>query len=99
MPTWAERRRVFERVAAALRPGGRFAWNSFVFDPHIAVRMDGVARPHLDSLVQGAHDSTAVIAEFALRDLFAHSASVAPSATRSRSTSDACLTALRELIV
>ncbi len=51
------------------------------------------------SLVQGAHDSTAVIAEFALRDSFAHSASVAPSATLVRSTSDACLTALRELIV
>ncbi|HET7857288.1 MAG TPA: class I SAM-dependent methyltransferase [Gaiellaceae bacterium] len=49
LPTWFERRRVFERVAASLRPGGRFAWNAFVFDPHIAVRMDGVARPHLDS--------------------------------------------------
>ena len=49
LPTWADRRRVFERVAAALRPGGRFAWNAFVFDPHIAVRMDNVARPHLDS--------------------------------------------------
>ncbi len=49
LPTWADRRQVFERVAAALRPGGRFAWNAFVFDPHIAVRMDGVARPHLDS--------------------------------------------------
>jgi SAM-dependent methyltransferase len=49
LPTWADRRRVFERVAAALGPGGRFAWNAFVFDPHIAVRMDGVARPHLDS--------------------------------------------------
>ncbi len=49
LPTWADRRRVFERVSAALSPGGRFAWNAFVFDPHIAVRMDGVARPHLDS--------------------------------------------------
>ena len=27
LPTWADRRRVFERVAAALQPGGRFAWN------------------------------------------------------------------------
>ena len=26
---------------AALRPGGRFAWNAFVFDPHIAARIDG----------------------------------------------------------
>ena len=33
LPTWADRRRVFERVAASLRPGGRFAWNAFVFDP------------------------------------------------------------------
>jgi SAM-dependent methyltransferase len=37
LPAWRDRRRVFERVAAALRPGGRFAWNVFVFDPMIAV--------------------------------------------------------------
>jgi SAM-dependent methyltransferase len=49
LPTWHDRRRVFERVTSSLQPGGRFAWNAFVFDPHIAVRMDGVARPHLDS--------------------------------------------------
>jgi SAM-dependent methyltransferase len=49
LPTWADRRQVFERVSELLRPGGRFAWNAFVFDPHIAVRMDNVARPHLDS--------------------------------------------------
>ena len=41
LPTWADRRRVFERVHAALRPGGRFAWNAFVFDPRIAARNDG----------------------------------------------------------
>jgi SAM-dependent methyltransferase len=41
LPTWADRRRVFERVHAALRAGGRFAWNFFVFDPRIAVRVDG----------------------------------------------------------
>jgi SAM-dependent methyltransferase len=41
LPTWADRRRVFERVAGALRPGGRFAWNVFVFDPHVAARLDG----------------------------------------------------------
>lgn len=41
LPTWADRRRVFERVRDALRPGGRFAWNAFVFDPRIAVRGDG----------------------------------------------------------
>ena len=41
LPTWADRRRVFERAYASLRPGGRFAWNFFVFDPKIAVRIDG----------------------------------------------------------
>ena len=41
LPTWADRRRVFERVAASLRPGGRFAWNAFAFDPRIAVELDG----------------------------------------------------------
>jgi len=41
LPTWADRRRVFERVAAALRSGGRFAWNSFVLSPHRAAASDG----------------------------------------------------------
>jgi ubiquinone/menaquinone biosynthesis C-methylase UbiE len=41
LPTWADRRRVFERAYASLRPGGRFAWNFFVFDPRIAVANDG----------------------------------------------------------
>jgi len=41
LPTWADRRRTFERVAASLRPGGRFAWNAFAFDHQIAVRLDG----------------------------------------------------------
>jgi SAM-dependent methyltransferase len=41
MPSWQDRRRVFERVAAALRPGGRFAWNAFVFDPLIAAQLSG----------------------------------------------------------
>ena len=41
LPTWADRRRVFERVYASLQPGGRFTWNFFVFDPRIAVRIDG----------------------------------------------------------
>ena len=40
-PTWHAGRRVFERVAASLRRGGRFAWNAFVFDPRIAVELDG----------------------------------------------------------
>jgi len=41
LPTWADRRRVFERVHASLRPGGRVAWNAFVFDPRIAAANDG----------------------------------------------------------
>jgi SAM-dependent methyltransferase len=41
LPTWTDRRRVFERVHASLQPGGRFAWNFFVFDPSIAARIDG----------------------------------------------------------
>ena len=41
LPTWAGRRRTFERAAASLRPGGRFAWNAFAFDHHIAARLDG----------------------------------------------------------
>jgi SAM-dependent methyltransferase len=41
LETWADRRRVFERVAASLVPGGRFAWNAFVFSPPLAVSLDG----------------------------------------------------------
>jgi SAM-dependent methyltransferase len=41
LPTWADRRRTFDRVAASLRSGGRFAWNAFAFDHQIAVRLDG----------------------------------------------------------
>ena len=39
--TWADRRRAFERIRESLRPGGRLAWNAFVFDPRIAARNDG----------------------------------------------------------
>jgi SAM-dependent methyltransferase len=41
LPTWADRRRTFERIAASLRPGGRFAWNAFAFDHVRAVELDG----------------------------------------------------------
>lgn len=41
LPTWADRRRMFERVAASLLPDGRFAWNAFAFDHRVAVRLDG----------------------------------------------------------
>ncbi len=43
---WREKRTVFERVAASLAPGGRFAWNAFVFDPHVAAAADGLAARH-----------------------------------------------------
>jgi ubiquinone/menaquinone biosynthesis C-methylase UbiE len=45
LPTWDDRRRTFERVAASLRPCGRFAWNAFAFDHQVAARLDG---QHLD---------------------------------------------------
>jgi SAM-dependent methyltransferase len=41
LPTWADRRRCFERVAASLQPDGRFAWNAFAFDHRIASDIDG----------------------------------------------------------
>src|SRR3712207_6118552 len=44
LATWSDRRRTFERVAAALRPDGRFAWNAFAFGHHIAARLDGTHR-------------------------------------------------------
>jgi SAM-dependent methyltransferase len=46
LPTWADRRRCFERVAASLRPDGRFAWNAFAFDHHFAAAFDG---KHIDT--------------------------------------------------
>jgi SAM-dependent methyltransferase len=44
LPTWADRRRTFQRVAASLRPTGRFAWNALAFDHRIAARLDGQHR-------------------------------------------------------
>jgi ubiquinone/menaquinone biosynthesis C-methylase UbiE len=41
LPTWSDRRRTFERVAASLRRGGRFAWNVFAFDHHVACDLEG----------------------------------------------------------
>ena len=41
LPSWADRRRCFERVAASLRPNGRFAWNAFAFDHRVASAIDG----------------------------------------------------------
>src|SRR3954453_21070810 len=42
LPTWANRRRCFERVAASLLYSGRFAWNAFAFDHHFASRTAGM---------------------------------------------------------
>jgi len=42
LPTWSDRRRVFERVASSLQPGGRFAWNAFAFDHRVAAEYDGL---------------------------------------------------------
>jgi SAM-dependent methyltransferase len=44
LPTWQDKRRVFERVAASLRSGGRFAFNAFVFDAKIAAGNDGTTQ-------------------------------------------------------
>ena len=41
---WHEKRRVFDRVAASLRPGGRFAFNAFAFSHTIAARLDGATQ-------------------------------------------------------
>lgn len=41
---WREKRGVFERVAASLRPGGRFAFNAFAFSHTIAARLDGTTQ-------------------------------------------------------
>jgi SAM-dependent methyltransferase len=38
---WHEKRRVLERVAASLRPGGRLAFNAFAFSHTIAAQLDG----------------------------------------------------------
>ncbi len=41
---WQDKRRTFECVARALRPGGRFAFNSFAFDHRLAARLDGATQ-------------------------------------------------------
>ena len=41
---WHERRQLFERVAASLQPGGRFAFNAFAFNHKVAARLDGTTQ-------------------------------------------------------
>lgn len=55
LPTWADKRRVFERVAAALRPGGRFAWNAFAFSPAIAAQLQDRRIEHADGRWEVTH--------------------------------------------
>jgi SAM-dependent methyltransferase len=59
LPTWPDRRRTFERVAASLRPDGRFAWNALAFDYRVAARFDGVHQnvptPHTTRFSVGAN--------------------------------------------
>jgi len=55
LPTWADRRRVFERVAAALRPGGRFAWNAFACSPGIVLRLQDRRIEHPGGLWEVSH--------------------------------------------
>jgi SAM-dependent methyltransferase len=55
LPTWADKRRVFERVAASLKPGGRFAWNVFAFSPEIAARLIGTRVEKDDGLWEEVH--------------------------------------------
>lgn len=38
---WREKRDVFQRIAESLLPGGRLAFNCFVFVPQIAAELDG----------------------------------------------------------
>ena len=44
LPDHDARVNVMKRVRSALVPGGRFAWNAFVFDPAIAKEISGVWR-------------------------------------------------------
>jgi ubiquinone/menaquinone biosynthesis C-methylase UbiE len=62
LPTWDDRRTTFERVAGALLPGGRFAWNVFAFDHRAAARVEGVRQnepvPHTVSYAVSDNAST-----------------------------------------
>jgi ubiquinone/menaquinone biosynthesis C-methylase UbiE len=55
LPTWSDRLRVFEHVATSLVPGGRFAWNAFVFKPQIGLDLDGHRREGPDGRWEELH--------------------------------------------
>lgn len=42
LPTWADRRRTFEQVAASLLPNGCFAWHALAFDHRVASHYHGL---------------------------------------------------------
>jgi ubiquinone/menaquinone biosynthesis C-methylase UbiE len=74
LPTWADRRRTFERVAASLRPNGRFAWNAFAFDHRIAARLDGIYQeepvPHTNWYAVGDNRVDLILADGAKSSLW-----------------------------
>jgi SAM-dependent methyltransferase len=74
LPTWADRRRTFERIAASLRPGGGFAWNAFAFDHRIAARLDGQHQdepvPHTVRYAVGDNRIDIVLDEGAISSLW-----------------------------
>jgi len=43
---WHDKRRTFECVSRALRPGGHFAFNAFAFNHRIAAELDGETQNH-----------------------------------------------------
>jgi SAM-dependent methyltransferase len=45
---WEQKRLVFDRVAASLRPGGTFAFNAFAFSHTVAARLDGTTQDQND---------------------------------------------------
>jgi SAM-dependent methyltransferase len=57
LPTWDDKLLVFRRVFDALRPGGRWAFNAFVFHHQIAARLEGEHRdepvPHRNDYFPG----------------------------------------------
>ena len=58
-PTWTDKRRVFQSAAAALKPGGRFVWNAFVFSPFIAAENHGRRQERGDGLWEIVHQVSA----------------------------------------
>jgi hypothetical protein len=70
----SDRRRAFERGAASLRPGGRFAWNAFAFDHRVAVELDDRRReepmPHSNRFAVGGNRIDIVLHDGATSSLW-----------------------------